>query len=82
MSYSFNESMPFFQGHFLKNISPNMSTRRERAYGRGRRPRPWARPDPAQARPRPGPAQAWPGPSPGLAQAQVGAEQTFKNHKN
>ena len=68
----FKERMSFFQGHFLKNISPNTSTRRESL-----RPRPKAA---ARARPSPGPAR--PGPSPGLARAQVGPEQTFKNNQN
>ena len=50
----FKERMSFFQGHFLKNISPNTSTRRESL-----RPRPKA-----AARARPGPGRARPGPGP------------------
>ena len=58
ISHSFKESMSFFQDHFLKNISPNMSTRRESL-----RPRPKAA---ARARPGPARARAWPGPKSGL----------------
>ena len=58
MSYRFNASMPFFQGHLLKKYFPKcVHPERElaaAAEGRGRGP------GPARARPGPGPTRAGP----------------------
>ena len=88
-SHNFNDNRSFFQGHFLKNISPSRGPGEltAAAEGRGRGPGP----GPAQARPEPGPgpARARPGPGPGpvrsgpgLTRAQAGPEQAFKNCEN